>query len=62
MLNQKFQAEGLSGAQLAGKLTYWTGITSMIQNIGAFFGVYSFGLLAQQWGANRPSPCRSSWP
>lgn len=62
VLNQKFQAEGLSGAQLAGKLTYWTGITSMIQNIGAFFGVYSFGLLAQRWGANRPSPCRSSWP
>jgi MFS family permease len=50
VLNQKFQAEGLSGVQLAGKLTYWTGITSMIQNIGAFFGVYSFGLLAQRVG------------
>jgi MFS family permease len=50
VLTQKFQAEGLSGVQLAGKLTYWTGITSMIQNIGAFFGVYSFGLLAQRVG------------
>ena len=50
VLTQKFQAEGLSGAQLAGKLTYWTGITSMIQNLGAFFGVYGFGLLSQRVG------------
>jgi MFS family permease len=50
VLTQKFQAEGLSGPQLAGKLTYWTGITSMIQNLGAFFGVYGFGLLSQRVG------------
>ena len=50
VLTQKFQAEALSGAQLAGKLTYWTGITSMIQNLGAFFGVYGFGLLSQRVG------------
>jgi len=50
VLQRKFEAEGLTGAALAGKLTFWAGITSVIQNTGAFFGVYSFGLLAQRYG------------
>lgn len=50
VLQRKFEAEGLAGPALAGKLTLWAGITSMIQNTGAFFGVYGFGLLAQRVG------------
>jgi len=50
VLQRKFEAEGLIGPALAGKLTLWAGITSMIQNTGAFFGVYAFGLLAQRIG------------
>lgn len=50
VLQRKFEAEGLVGPALAGKLTLWAGITSMIQNTGAFFGVYGFGLLAQRVG------------
>jgi MFS family permease len=54
VLRQKLEADGLAGAALQGRLTWWTGITSMVQNAGAFFGVYGFGLLAQRLG-RRPA-------
>lgn len=50
VLRAKLEAEGLTGAALNGKLTYWAGITSMVQNFGAFFGVYGYGLVAQKIG------------
>lgn len=50
----KLKAEGFTGAALDGKLTYWAGITSMVQNLGAFFGVYGYGLVAQKIG-RRPA-------
>ena len=50
VLEQKFKAEGFTGSELQGKLTFWAGITSMVQNLGAFFGIYAFGLLAQRTG------------
>ena len=33
---------GSTRRQIAGKLTFWTGITSLVQNAGAFFGIYAF--------------------
>jgi MFS family permease len=45
---------GLSGAEAAkfidGNLTYWTGITSLLQNLGAFFGIYSFSRITHYTG------------
>jgi MFS family permease len=37
-----FQAQGLSPQEVAGKLTFWSGITSLVQNAGAFLGIYAF--------------------
>ena len=54
VLVSKLKAEGLTGPALDGALTYWAGITSMVQNLGAFFGVYGFGLVAQRFG-RRPA-------
>lgn len=54
VLRVKLEAEGLTGAELNGKLTYWAGITSMVQNLGAFFGVYGYGIVAQRIG-RRPA-------
>jgi MFS family permease len=42
VLERTFRAEGLTGAALAGKTTTWIGVTSLLQNLGAFFGVYAF--------------------
>jgi MFS family permease len=45
VLENAFRAQGLSGADLAGKITTWIGITSLLQNFGAFWGVHWFTFL-----------------
>jgi MFS family permease len=42
VLTRTFAAEGLTGAALAGKVTTWIGIVSLLQNLGGFCGVYAF--------------------
>jgi MFS family permease len=44
----------LRSKSISGKLTRWTGYTSMMLNIGAFFGIYSFGVVSQKIG-RRPA-------
>ncbi|MBV8231049.1 MAG: MFS transporter [Planctomycetaceae bacterium] len=52
------EAQGLAGEALKtfvdGKLTFWTGITSLLQNAGAFFGIYAFSRITQDIG-RRPA-------
>jgi MFS family permease len=50
VLQKQFEAQGLTGAALTGKSTLWAGITSMMLNVGAFFGIYGFGSLSQRIG------------
>ncbi|HXK05602.1 MAG TPA: MFS transporter [Verrucomicrobiae bacterium] len=53
VLEPQFRAQGLSGALLAGKITTWNGITSLFQNLGAFFGVYAFTYLTHYTGRKK---------
>jgi MFS family permease len=48
VLTRTFQAEGLSGAALSGKVTMWIGITSLLQNFGSFWGVHAFTWLTER--------------
>jgi MFS family permease len=48
VLTRGFQAEGLTGAALAGKVTTWIGITSLLQNFGSFWGVHAFTWFTQR--------------
>ena len=50
ILDKTFRAEGLSESVIAGKKTLWTGITSLLQNAGAFFGIYAFTYLTAYTG------------
>ena len=50
VLDRTFRAEGFTGAALAGKVTTWIGMTSLLQNLGAFFGVYAFTYLTNVTG------------
>jgi MFS family permease len=50
VLHKKFEAQGLTGAALTGQLNLWAGITSMMLNVGAFFGIYGFGTVSQKIG------------
>jgi MFS family permease len=46
--------QGLTGDALktfvGGNLTFWTGITSLLQNAGAFFGIYAFSRITHHTG------------
>lgn len=46
----RFEAEGLPKEQIAGKVAFWVGLTSVMLNAGAFFGMNAFGYLAACFG------------
>ena len=50
VLDKTFRAEGLPESVIAGKKTLWTGITSLLQNAGSFFGIYAFTYLTAYIG------------
>lgn len=50
VLRKQFASQGYSGAVLEGRLTYWVGVSFLMLNIGAFFGMYLFGILTQRVG------------
>lgn len=50
VFHQHFAAQGLDEQAIEGRLTFWAGATLLIQNIGAFFGIYAFAHLSQRVG------------
>ena len=50
VFRKHFRDQGLSPQQIAGKLTFWKGITSLVQNAGAFFGIYAFARITHVIG------------
>lgn len=54
VFRKKFEADGVDPALIDGKLKYWVGITSVMQNIGGFLGIYAFSRLTHIIG-RRPT-------
>ena len=50
VFRKHFQAQGLEPQAIAGKLTFWNGITSLVQNAGAFFGIHAFSQITHRIG------------
>jgi MFS family permease len=50
VFRKHFQGQGLSTQEIAGKLTFWKGMTSLVQNAGAFFGIYAFARITHHIG------------
>jgi len=50
VLKKTFEAQGLSGADLAGRLTIWSGVASMMIQVGAFAGMMLAARLCQRLG------------
>jgi len=50
VINTSLKARGLSDAEIASQAAYYKGLNSIIQNIGAFFGMLAFSYLAQRAG------------
>jgi MFS family permease len=42
VLDKTFRAQGMAESMIASQKTLWTGINSLLQNFGAFWGVYAF--------------------
>lgn len=47
VMGKKLAAEGYSGAELAGRVGQWKGKTSLMLNLGAFFGMLAFTKFTQ---------------
>lgn len=50
VLRTHFEGQGLTPAEIGGKLTFWAGVTSVMLNIGAFFGIYGFTQITHYTG------------
>jgi MFS family permease len=50
VFQKAFVAEGMAASKIPGELTFWAGVTSMMLNVGAFFGIYGFGVISQRVG------------
>lgn len=50
VINTSLKARGLPDAEIASQAAYYKGLNSIIQNIGAFFGMLAFSYLAQRAG------------
>ncbi len=50
VFRKHFLGQGLSPQQIGGKLTFWKGITSLLQNAGAFLGIYAFAVVTHRIG------------
>jgi MFS family permease len=53
VLVKTFQAQGLAGKVLDGKVTTWIGLTSLFQNLGCFLGIYAFTYLTHYTGRKK---------
>src|SRR5213078_3963747 len=54
VFQKAFAAEGMDPAKIPGQLTFWAGATSVMLNLGAFFGIYGFSVVSQRIG-RRPT-------
>src|SRR5258708_8032368 len=57
VLDKTFKAQGLAPGLIAGKKTLWTGIVSLLQNFGAFWGVYVFTRFTARVGRKKAFAC-----
>lgn len=54
VLRKHFVAQGLSEQEISGKITFWAGMTLLMFNFGAFFGIHGYAKLAERMG-RRPA-------
>jgi MFS family permease len=45
VFEKHFQAAGMDKARIASELSFWVGVTSIVQNVGGFLGIWAFARL-----------------
>lgn len=53
VFREHFVQRGLSPSEVDGNIGYWKGITSLLQNIGGFFGIYAFSRVTHVIGRRK---------
>jgi MFS family permease len=54
VLREGYKATAMSADEIEGQVKYWKGITSLVQNVAAFFGVFAFSWVTASIG-RRPA-------
>jgi MFS family permease len=55
VFKEHFESQGLTGDAVNQKLAFWVGITSLLQNAGAFFGVHAFSKVTNNYLGRKPT-------
>jgi len=50
VISNSLRAQGVAPTEIASEAAHWKGMNSIVQNVGAFFGMLSFAWLAQRAG------------
>ncbi len=50
VFRKHMEAQGLSAQEIGGRIGIWVGITSVMQNLGGFFGIYAFSRVTHHLG------------
>jgi MFS family permease len=50
VLRKRFEAEGMSPVDISANLAFWTGITSIVQNMGGFLGIWAYSRITPHIG------------
>jgi MFS family permease len=53
VFTEDFKVQGLTPKEIEGKLFLWTGVNSIMQNLGGFFGIYAFSLITFRLGRRK---------
>lgn len=53
VMQRSLEAEGVAADKIIGEKTYWIGVNSIVQNIGAFIGMLLFTKFAQSLGRKK---------
>lgn len=50
VISNSLREQGVPEAEISGRASYWKGVNMIVQNVGAFFGMIGFTVLAQRLG------------
>ncbi|MBI3836949.1 MAG: MFS transporter [Planctomycetia bacterium] len=50
VLRTRFEGEQMNAADIAYNLAFWTGVTSIVQNVGGFFGIWAYSRITPHIG------------
>ncbi len=53
VFRKHFEGQGLTPEQIAGKLVFWSGMASVMQNLGGFLGVYFYSRITHVIGRKK---------